>query len=51
MINIKKFVKNAIIEDNGRGDLFLMLLQKEDLLLEQFANQMEYLQVFNMQEY
>ena len=22
MINIKKFVKNAIIEDNGRGDLF-----------------------------
>ena len=22
MINLKKFVKNAIIEDNGRGDLF-----------------------------
>ncbi len=28
MINIKKFVKNAIIEDNGRGDLFFDVAPK-----------------------
>ena len=28
MINIKKFVKNAIIEDNGRGDLFFDIAPK-----------------------
>ncbi len=28
MINIKKFVKNAIIEDNGRGDLFYDIAPK-----------------------
>ena len=28
MIHIKKFVKNAIIEDNGRGDLFFDIAPK-----------------------
>ncbi|RXJ57719.1 carboxylating nicotinate-nucleotide diphosphorylase [Candidatus Marinarcus aquaticus] len=28
MINIKKFVKNAVIEDNGRGDLFFDVAPK-----------------------
>jgi nicotinate-nucleotide pyrophosphorylase (carboxylating) len=28
MINVKKFVKNAIIEDNGRGDLFFDIAPK-----------------------
>lgn len=28
MINIKKFVKNAILEDNGRGDLFFDIAPK-----------------------
>jgi nicotinate-nucleotide pyrophosphorylase (carboxylating) len=28
MINIRKFVKNAIIEDNGRGDLFFDIAPK-----------------------
>ncbi len=28
MINIKKFVKNAIVEDNGRGDLFFDIAPK-----------------------
>ncbi|MAD41488.1 MAG: nicotinate-nucleotide diphosphorylase (carboxylating) [Arcobacter sp.] len=28
MINIKKFVKNAIVEDNGRGDLFFDVAPK-----------------------
>lgn len=28
MINLKKFVKNAIIEDNGRGDLFFDIAPK-----------------------
>lgn len=28
MINLKKFVKNAIIEDNGRGDLFFDVAPK-----------------------
>ena len=43
MINIKKFVKNAIIEDNGRGDLFFDVAPKGRFMLVRLVNQMGFL--------
>ena len=42
MIHIKRFVKQAITEDNGRGDLFYDIAPMENLQQKLFQKVMEY---------